>query len=227
MIELYSGTPGSGKSLDCAQIITDRLHTKGCVTIGNFPIEKKNVRGKIRGHFLYIDNEFLTVDRLVRFSLYYSTYLGRGLKEDEILIIIDEAQLLFGAREWNTPGRKEWLWFFEQHRKLGYHVILVAQFDRMLDRNVRGVLEYEHVHRKVSNVGKAGKLIKLFCFGDVFVSVRVWYSMKMRLDSNFFRVNKKLYSIYDTKFLFNNMACVDDGGIWGDPSDTHRKGAKE
>lgn len=212
MIELYSGTPGSGKSLDCAQIITNRLCTKGCMTIGNFPIEKNNVRGKIRGHFLYIDNEFLTVDRLVRFSRNCSAYLGRKLEEDEVLLIIDEAQRLFGAREWNTPGRKRWLWLFEHHRKLGFHVILIAQFDRMLDRNIRGVLEYECIHRKVSNFGKAGKLIKLFCFGEMFVTVRMWYPMKMKVGSNFFRVNKKLYSIYDTNFLFDDWSCVDDGG---------------
>lgn len=203
MIELYSGTPGSGKSLDCAQIIVNRLRSKGCVTIGNFPIEKKNVRGKIRGHYLYIDNEFLTVDRLVLFSRQYSEYLGRKLKEDEVLVIIDEAQLLFGAREWDAAGRKQWLWFFTQHRKLGFKVILCAQFDRMLDRNIRGVIEYEVIHRKVSNVGKAGKLVKLVCFGDIFVAVRVWYPMKMTIGSNFFRANKKLYSIYDTNIIFN------------------------
>lgn len=203
MIELYSGTPGSGKSLDCAQIITNRLRARGCVTIANFPIEKKNVRGKKRGHFLYIDNEFLTVDRLVLFSRQYSEYLGRKLKEDEVLIIIDEAQLLFGAREWDAVGRKQWLWFFSQHRKLGYKIILCAQFDRMLDRNIRGVLEYENIHRKASNAGRSGKLLKLFCFGDIFVSVRIWYPMKMKLGSKFFRVNKKLYSIYDTNIMFN------------------------
>lgn len=203
MVELYSGTPGSGKSLDCARIITDRVRSRNRVTVANFPIEKKNVRGKVRGHYLYIDNEFLTVDRLVDFHRNYSAYLGRSIKEDEVLLIIDEAQLLFGAREWDAAGRKKWLWFFSQHRKLGYHVILCAQFDRMLDRNIRGVLEYEVVHRKISNFGKAGKLIKLFCLGDMFVAVRVWYPMKMKTDSYFFRSNKKLYSIYDTNILFN------------------------
>ena len=38
---------------------------------------------------------------------------------------------------------------FSQHRKLGYRVILIAQFDRMLDRQIRSVLEYEYIHRKV------------------------------------------------------------------------------
>lgn len=202
MIELYSGTPGSGKSLDCAQIITSRLHTKGSVTIANFPIELKNVKGKIRGHYLYIDNDFLTVERLVTFSNNYSAYLGEKLEEDEILLIIDEAQLLFGAREWDAAGRKQWLWFFSQHRKFGYKVILCAQFDRMIDRQLRGLIEYECVHRKVSNFGKAGRFIKLFCFGDMFVSVRIWYPMKMKVGSCFFRANKKLYSIYDTNIIF-------------------------
>ena len=41
--------------------------------------------------------------------------------------------------------------FFSQHRKLGYRVILVAQFSEMIDKQIRALIEYEYIHR---NKGK-------------------------------------------------------------------------
>ena len=40
-------------------------------------------------------------------------------------------------------------------------MILIAQFDRMLDRQIRSVIEYEHIHRKVKNIGVWGKCLIL------------------------------------------------------------------
>ncbi len=49
-------------------------------------------------------------------------------------MIIDEAQLLFNARDWTVKGRERWTWFFTMHRHFGFFILLCAQFDRMLDR---------------------------------------------------------------------------------------------
>ena len=38
-------------------------------------------------------------------------------------------------------------------------MILIAQFDKMVDRQFRALFEYEYVHRKVSNFGVVGWLI--------------------------------------------------------------------
>ena len=112
------------------------------------------------------------------FSKNYSDYVGRRVREGEILLVIDEAQLLFNSREWVKSDRAEWCSFFTQHRKLGYEVVLVAQFDRMLDRQIRSLIEYEWIHRKVSNFGNKGKIMSLFCGGRLFVAVKVWYPLK-------------------------------------------------
>ena len=79
--------------------------------------------------------------------------------EDQILLVIDESQLIFNARDWQKAGREKWLSFFSQHRKYGYHIILVAQFDRMIDRQIRSLIEYEYVHRKVGNYGIKGRAL--------------------------------------------------------------------
>lgn len=202
MISLYSGTPGSGKSLHLACIISNRLRV-GRPVIGNFPLACEKLKGRKLGEYLEVDNMELTVDLLVRCSQGLQELLGRRLKEGEILLVIDESQILFNSRDYGRKGRAEWLSFFTQHRKLGYEVILVAQFDRMLDRQIRALIEYEYRHRKVSNYGVVGFLMSAVFLGNLFVSVKIWYPMKEKVGSEFFIAKKKYYSLYDTFSLFS------------------------
>lgn len=202
MITLYSGTPGAGKSLHLASRLYHWMQHKSAPIIGNFECNFSSIK-KPKGQFLYIDNSQLVPDRLINFSHNYESYVGRRLKEGEILLVIDEAQLLFNSREWVKTDRAEWCAFFTQHRKLGYEVVLVAQFDRMLDRQIRSLIEYEWIHRKVSNFGVAGKFLSAFCGGKLFVAVKVWYPMREKVGSEFFFYRKRFSDIYDTYALFS------------------------
>jgi len=198
MIELFSGTPGSGKSLDVARVIYRRLKV-GKPVVANFRINTDLVKSK-RKKFMYIDNSDLTPAVLERISRRYFT--GRTIREDEILVVIDEAQLLFNARDWGQSGRKEWLSFFTQHRKLGIKVLLVAQFDRMLDRQIRSVIEYEYIHRKMSNFGIKGQIASLICGGGLMICVKVWYPLHEVVDREFYKARKRYFKIYDTYNTF-------------------------
>ena len=87
------------------------------------------------------------------------------MREGEIRLFIDECAVYFNARNWNDSKRKDWIKFFHsQHRKLGYDVYLVTQFDSMVDKQVRALVEYEFKHRKLNNVGWVGKISKPFIF---------------------------------------------------------------
>ena len=121
MITLYSGTPGSGKSLHTAREIRTRLRMFRRVIIGNFFINTKAIP-RCKGTYLFVMNDRLTPERLLQFSRKLSRHLGRRLKEGEILLIIDEAQLLFNSREWQNISRQGWLSFFSQHRHYGYPI---------------------------------------------------------------------------------------------------------
>lgn len=197
MIDFYSGTPGSGKSLHTAYRLFYWLRA-GKPAICNFNINLRNVNKKHpeKLKFLLIENHELTPAFLISYSRDF--FQGKIIREDSILLVIDEAQLLFNARTWQQAGRSDWLSFFSQHRKYGYRIILVAQFDRMLDRQIRSVIEYEYVHRKVSNFGIKGKLLSLVMGSKVFVAVKVWYPMQEKVSSEFFRARKKFYGLYDT-----------------------------
>lgn len=201
MIRLYSGTPGSGKSLHNARDIITRSRF-GEPVIGNFPCDLGKFK---RAAYTYVDNADLTPDFLIQYSQDY--FKGGRVKEGSILLVIDECQLIFNAREWQQAGRDKWLSFFTQHRKLGYDITLIAQFDRMIDRQIRSLIEYEYIHRKVSNFGFAGKLLSLFLGGNTFVAVKMWYPLHERIGSEFIHARKSLYGIYDSYATFGATAA--------------------
>ena len=52
-------------------------------------------------------------------------------------------------------------------------MILIAQFDKMVDRQFRALFEYEYVHRKVSNFGVVGWLMSLVFLGKAHVCIQL------------------------------------------------------
>ena len=197
MVSLYSGTPGSGKSLHVAKDIRDRAML-GKPTIANFPV---NLGKYKRANFTYCSNEEMTPEFLISYSQdYFKTH---RFKEGAILFVIDECQLLFNAREWQQRGRAAWLSFFTQHRHYGFNIVLIAQFDRMVDRQIRSLIEYEFIHRKASNYGIGGMIFSLCSGGKLFVAVQMWYPLKVRISSEFFHARKKYWSIYDSYVIFD------------------------
>ena len=207
MVDLYSGTPGSGKSLHTAKEIRDRL-ILGKPTLCNFEI---NYSGYKRAVFQYVPNDKLTPDFLVAYAQEW--WKTHRFREDGIWCVIDECQLMFNAREWQATGRAEWLSFFTQHRKYGYHIVLIAQFDRMVDRQIRSLIEYEYVHRKVSNFGIGVMLLSLIMGGNTFVAVQSWYPLKTRIGSQFFHARKAYYRLYDSYSTFAKDAGTANGAV--------------
>lgn len=202
MIYLYSGTPGSGKSLHQASDIYFALKY-GRPVVANFEINPDFVAGA-KGQFLYLPNDELTPDALIKFARDYWATSGKRFKEGAISVYLDECQILFNARSWDQQGRSEWLKFFSQHRKYGFDIFLVAQFDRMLDRQIRSLVEYEYVHRKLNNFGLAGRIMALFCGGTVFVAVKMWYPLRERIGSEWIWPRRKYLQIYDSYKLFED-----------------------
>ena len=198
MIILYSGTPGSGKSLHSAMDIMYRIKTKK-MTIGNFPIKYDTQ------YYLFKDKE-LTVEFLLEFSKEY--FKTHKYKEGAITVYIDEAQLLFNCRDFTRADRSKWLSFFTQHRHLGYDIVFMCQYERMLDRQIRYLIEYEYIHKKIKNFGWKGYFIsavKLSLFRPLFMYVKVWSPIKEKVEVGYFNYFKRLGEFYDTNRLFDNL----------------------
>lgn len=193
MIFLFSGTPGSGKSLHIASMLYWRLKNKK-FCIANF--EFNSEKCKKNADFIYLDNNSLNPEVLKNYSVEY--FKKHKFKEGAITLVIDECQLLFNSREWNKKGRFEWLSFFSQHRKYGFDVFLICQFDMMIDRQIRSLIEYEYIHRKVGNFGFLGKFLSFLMGGKLFVAVKVWYPLKEKIGSEFFHAKKRFYQLYNS-----------------------------
>lgn len=197
MITLYSGTPGSGKSLHQAKDIYWSL-TFNKPVVANYEINTARFKHK---PFIYLPNDKLTPQELVKISKAY--FENHKFREGAIKLYIDECQILFNARNWQQVGRSDWLSFFSQHRKYGYNIYLIAQFDRMIDRQIRSLIEYEVIHRKASNFGFWGSLFNICAGGGLFCAVTMWYPLKERVDSEFFKYHKKYAQLYNTYQVFN------------------------
>lgn len=190
MIEFYSGTPGSGKSLHVAKRIWIKLFIKKQNVIANFDINKEIYNNKKKkGLFEYVNNFDLTPDYLMEFS---KKNHKPGV-ENQTLVVIDECQLIFNSRDWQNKNRMAWIEFFTQHRKFGYNFILVSQMDRLVDRQIRALFEYDVIHRKINNF-KFGQYMPF----KVFIAVTKWYNAKQKVGSEIFFFKKKYGKLYDT-----------------------------
>lgn len=215
MIHLYTGTPGSGKSLHAAKDIIRRLRRPGGL-ICNFPVNEDYVPSKRRkSHVEYWDNSRMTAQRLVSFALEHHA----AGKEGQTLVIIDEAQLIFNSREFGRKDRMEWISLFSQHRHLGYNFILITQHDRMLDRQIRALVESEVRHRKLNNYGFIGFLLSLFQL-QLFVALEYWYGgNRLLLGKEFYTFQRKFSKVYDSYKLFSDLATAGGRLCRGGPAE--------
>lgn len=218
MIDLYSGTPGSGKSFHATAHIFYRLRN-GRNVICNYPVSLDNCsysflgfwlkklfknfkpRKRKLGSFTYLSNDELTVDFLKK----YAKENHKGHKEHETLVVIDECGIKFNPRTFAQSDRLQWIEFFSLHRHYGYDFILISQSDRMVDRQIRSFFEYEHRHRNVGNFKLLGKILALLSGGSLFVDVVYWYGIREKVNSEWIRYSNRISSLYDTFFLMDDV----------------------
>lgn len=193
MIYLYTGTPGSGKSYHAAEVV-DRALKRGLPVIANFQVNT-SINKRYKGDYVYIPTLEMNVDTFENYAREHFDSSKRN--EHQGLIIIDEAQIPFNSRDGLNKNRMRWLEFFSQHRHYFYDIILITQNDRMLDRQIRSLVETEYKHRKLTNYGAKGMLM-IVIFRKMFVAVQYWYPIQERVGSEFFNLRKRVCALYDT-----------------------------
>lgn len=194
---LYTGSVGSGKSYHALCMGLQKVHAiPERYVIANFPI--KFSKGKLgekekRRWFFW---EEITPEKLIAFS-FEKGFFG---KEGYCLLIIDEAGVMFNSRDWMTKGRERanWIKFISQSRKFGYDIILIAQSDRMIDRQIRDLAEYEVRHYSARKYWWLSWLPIRLHFAVYF-----WYHTKLKGTVDAFIIRKSIANRYDTMRLFN------------------------
>lgn len=161
--------------------------------------KRKHSKKHKNGNLYYVSNRHLTPEFLMDFARKYHHHGEEG----QTLLIMDEAQMIVGPTQMKLMSQKDsfyrikWLDFFTQHRHMGYNIIIVSQFDRLIDPQVRCLFEYNVVHRKANNVGTFGMLLSAFKL-KLFVRIEKWYGTNQTLSADWFLFNKNYAKIYDS-----------------------------
>lgn len=205
MISIYSGTVGSSKSYHATHLGLQWLDG-GRHVVANFPIlpprnmhtkrqRERWERKSKRWHFY----DAITIQILIALSI-ENGWFG---KESQCLVLIDEAGVLFNSRDWQTEAktRTAWIKFLSQSRKFGFDLVFVAQSDKMIDKQIRGLVEYDVRHFKLNNSFFLGWL-SLFKI-SIFMYNYKWYQTKLNGNKRFAIYNKSVANRYDTMRTFN------------------------
>lgn len=197
MLSLFTGTPGSGKSYHATERI-DRCLKQGINVICTYPI-KTNY--KHRGLFVYVPYYELTPEFLINFCMQHHD-LKCNPEKCQTFIVIDEAHLLFNTRGFDMKERQKWCEFLALHRHYWYDIMLLTQNDRAIDRQVRGLVEFNYKHRKLTSYGLKGFLL-VAVLHKKYVAVRYWYVLNEKCDAYFFNTKKKIFKLYDTMAIIS------------------------
>lgn len=198
MIYCYTGTPGSGKSYAATELIYHKIYRpRPKLVIANYAL---NLDDRHKDNFIHVSNSDLTPEFLAEKSNEY--FSKHDFHESEIILVLDEAQLVFNSRNWADKSRMGFLEFMSQSRHLGYDVILIAQSVDMIDKQFRALIEYEVKHRKLANFGLVGKVLNLLALGRIYAAVTYYFGLKEHLGVRFFRTRKKIFRLYDSYVMF-------------------------
>lgn len=207
-IDIFTGVPGSGKSLHAARLVRYALDRKyPRPVIANFELAKDAPVMHPECHH-YVPNEEMTAGKIIDFADAYWTEHPDAFREDYILMVIDEAQLLFNSRRWSDRSRMSYLEFLSQSRKYGVHVVLVAQSAMMIDNQFRYLVEREFNHRRIKAMGPVGALVALPFGGRLFMIVRSYYvngKPSERLGMDVFTASKRDMAMYDSYARFERQ----------------------
>ena len=198
-IYCYTGTVGTGKSLDAARELMWHLRF-GRPAIGNFELAE-DAPVKNRGLYRYVPNERLTPELLWDYAEDYWSD-GRRFQENHILLVLDEVQCIWNSRSWSERGRLQWVEFLSQSRKAGYEVVLIAQSAQMIDAQFRMVAEYEVRHRKLSRYGFWGALLSVPFGGRLFAKQTRLMQTGEVMGSELFFAWPWYFRMYDTRKRF-------------------------
>lgn len=221
MTEMYTGTPGSGKSLHAVHEIRDWLICgKNVISTCDIDTDlcflniwqklyinhtgkkpKKIKHNKKQDNFYYIPIEEITPDYLYRFAAEYHVF-GR---EHQTVVFLDECVSIFSPTVLSEKPKvwNEWDTFFRKHRHLGYDVVLIPQSVKLISRKVKEYCEFETKHYNRKNQGFLGWLFSMFCGGSLFSWSKCWRGTGQKPFQQGFFTYKPLFGLmYNSYSMF-------------------------
>lgn len=169
MVEGFIGLPGSGKTYLLAKRGLEDIQ-KGKEVWANFHLEGAKYFSKLPEVISYIRKKLLAKEKI------------------KMTILIDEINLSFPSRMWaKVPG---WvLYFWSQTRKFGLDIYYTSQSFKRVDTVIREITNFVWI-------------VQPFLFGyrraSMIVPEDVEIQKKDIIERNYFRLDKKVFSKYNT-----------------------------
>lgn len=222
MMEFWTGTPGSGKSLHMAHEIREDLRIgKQVISTANIdtrlvfmnPLQRfvfwltngkklLYTPNKKQRNFHYIDIMNITPAYLYQHAARYHV---EG-KEHQTRVYLDECVAIFSptiigedVKRWN-----EWDKFFRVHRHLGFDVILIPQSVKLISRKVKEYAEFEVKHFNRKNHGVLGFFVSLAVGGLFSYSVCWRGTHEKPLSQGWFTYTRYYGSMYNSYCLYSD-----------------------
>lgn len=165
MIICFSGVPGAGKSYDTVKKILDNLRLGRTIYTNVDGLDDPVCREHIKLYTGLDDYQlntqliFLTPDKIVRFWESEKVNAGTEFESERLicekgsLIVIDEVHKWFNCRDWQTEKNRKFADWASTHRHSGYDVLLVTQDLEKVDKQIRSLVEWTYVYRKINFLG--------------------------------------------------------------------------
>jgi zona occludens toxin (predicted ATPase) len=159
MIVFYVGTPGSGKTYEAMLVVIESL-SKGRVVYTNID-GVFDIRAQV--HIAAQASKKANKDKPVTVDAVKNNL--RKLSKENVcqfwkvaekgsLVIIDETQKYFNAKDWKVnPYNRELSDWADEHRHDGYDVLLLTPSFGKVDSGVRSIAEWVYAFRKMNMFG--------------------------------------------------------------------------
>jgi len=144
MIEIVSGSLGSGKSTYAAWFAHGHTKRDGWVIAANYASPSKWIP-RARGCWITT-----TVPDDLYNAQEHILEIRKGVNDYPGLLILDDCHTLFNSRNWQKNS--DWIEFLSNSRKLGWHVLLITHADTMIDKQIRNFVEYQSFFRSLRRI---------------------------------------------------------------------------
>jgi len=146
---------------------------------------------------------YLTTEQMREFP----KHIARGNDEHNVLLIADEAHLLWGNMEWAKVGT-DILQFITLSRKFGVHIVIITQHIDNVAKQFRRLIQFYWTFRDIRKLRVPVLHLKL-SFLPLLQMICIDSFSKEPLRNELTMLDKDIFPLYDTRQIVLPMSLLD------------------
>jgi zona occludens toxin (predicted ATPase) len=200
MIISFVGTPGSGKSYDAVRKIYDNLRMGRRVYTNIEGMDGQEQQEILKMSLGLGDYDFKKLFHWVSDKEIENFW---EYVKDGSLIVIDEVHKRFNCRDWQTQKNLNFANWCSRHRHHGFDLVLVTQDIDKVEKQVRSLIEWSYVYRKVNFLGSmVQKQYLVYSYSGDDVSGKPLSTVRRTYESMIFRFYKSFSTDQQKEVVF-------------------------